>query len=59
MIEEVGNYILAKIEMTECMQKYFRAVCFKCKKYANCKIYSNYVEAWMKLQEAFLEGTEK
>jgi hypothetical protein len=58
MIEAVGNYILAKIEMTECMQKNFRQLCSKCKKYATCDKYNNYVDAWTKLQKAFLGEEE-
>ena len=59
MIEAAGNYILTKIDMTECMQKHFRQVCHKCNKYSKCKLYSEYVESWINLQKAFLEETEK
>ena len=55
MIKQVGEYILAKIEMTECMQKEFKQLCHTCKKYPTCKLYRNYVETWLNLQNAFLE----
>lgn len=58
MIDAVAEYILAKIEMTECMQKNFRQVCHNCKKYVRCSKYNNYVEAWLNLQKQFLEETE-
>jgi len=49
----VGRYIRAKIKMTECMQNHFRQVCHVCKSYSLCSIYSNYIDAWMKLQKAY------
>lgn len=58
IINTVAEYIEAKIEMTECMQKHFRQVCHNCKKYSNCKKYNNYVNAWINLQKTFLKVTE-
>lgn len=57
MIEEVGRYILCKIEMTECMQEKILQVCHICKKYTGCEKYNNYVDAWIELQKAFLKET--
>ena len=47
----VYNYVKQKIKMTNCMQKNFRQLCSKCRKYNNCKVYADYVEAWMQLQK--------
>ena len=49
------EYIAAKISLTNCMQKHFRQVCHVCKKYAKCKVYAKYVEAWIELQKSVKE----
>lgn len=51
MIKEAKRYVDAKIAKTNCMQKHFRQLCNKCKKYNRCSIYNEYVDAWMELQK--------
>jgi len=58
LIEAVGEYILAKIELTECMQKHLRQVCQNCKKYPFCKIYEDYIEKWIILQKTYSNKLE-
>ena len=45
------RYIKAKITMTNCMQKHFRQKCNWCNKYDGCRIYRDYVDKWMDLQD--------
>jgi len=47
----VKYYVQSKIELTNCMQKHFRQLCSRCTEYARCKVYSKYVDAWIRLQE--------
>lgn len=58
IVNTIAAYTLAKIDLTECMQKNFRQVCHNCKNYCGCETYNNYVEAWMNLQKSFMKGTE-
>lgn len=51
----VLDYIEAKVNLTECMQKHFRQVCHNCDKYFQCKVYAKYVDTWIELQNEFLE----
>ena len=46
----VQYYVDSKIELTNCMQKHFRQLCSRCNEYARCKVYSKYVDAWIRLQ---------
>jgi len=51
-VEAAKNYVAVKKGMTLCLQKQFRQLCNRCKNFAHCELYDNYVETWMKLQEA-------
>jgi len=53
--EAIQKYIQAKVNLTCCMQSHFKQLCHTCKKYATCKIYNDYVEAWMQLQASLKE----
>ena len=59
LIDAVEEYILAKMKMTECMQKHFRQVCHNCSNYSKCNQYNMYVEAWVNLQKTYLEEIGK
>jgi hypothetical protein len=37
---------------TKCMGKNMRQVCHRCREYAKCNLYKDFVQAWMDLQEA-------
>jgi len=46
------SYVRLRKAKTECLQKHFKQLCNRCKDFAQCELYSNYVEAWMDLQKA-------
>jgi len=48
--EMVKEYVDSRIELTLCMQRHFRQVCSKCKKYDRCLVYGRWVSAWVVLQ---------
>lgn len=50
--EAAVNYIKAKIAHTTCMQNHFKQLCQRCVKWGTCKVYREYVQAWMDLQES-------
>lgn len=54
--EAVRLYIEAKATLTKCMQKHFRQVCHRCKAYAECKVYADYVAMWLNLQDVYKNG---
>ena len=47
----VVNYIDTKKRITRCKQEHFKQLCNRCKEYTKCKLYADYVDAWIKLQE--------
>jgi hypothetical protein len=46
------KYIKAKIALTECMQSHFKQLCQRCQKWGTCKVYREYVDAWINLQDS-------
>jgi len=50
-LEEIAKqYVDRKIRMTKCMQKHFRQLCSRCKKWHGCSIYLEYFDAWKALE---------
>lgn len=57
--EAVFLYIEAVKKWTKCKGYHFRQVCHQCPKYANCLIYSGYIQAWTYLQDSYYVEPEE
>ena len=51
----VRYYIEMKALLIQCRQEHFKQLCYTCREYANCEVYSEYVNAWLELQKGFPE----
>ena len=50
-----SEYIKYKKQVTACRQAHFKQLCSRCPEYADCRLYSEYIDSWMKLQEVVNE----
>lgn len=55
LIDSVERYIQNRKCLIQCRQKHFKQICHTCRKYAKCKVYAEYVDAWMGLQKSVKE----
>jgi len=46
------KYVRYRIELIKCRQNHFKQLCQRCIKWGTCKVYGNYVQAWIDLQES-------
>jgi hypothetical protein len=52
LLSAVNMYIELKRRWTLCKGEHFRQVCNNCIQYPVCKLYEDYFESWIQLQEA-------
>ena len=51
-----ANYIEARKRLITCRQRHFKQLCQRCKKWKDdCRVYAQYVDEWMQLQESVKE----
>ena len=43
-------YVMLKKERTNCLQSHFKQLCARCELFAQCSLYEDYVEAWIRLE---------
>jgi len=52
IVDAARDYVKTRKRYTQCQQKHFKQLCYRCSQYANCKLYTQLYDCWLRLQRA-------